>query len=151
ESQLSLTLNRTPQGPRWAGPQPGDRLLFGDLQSSFLSAIFRQQLVLRARLVCQAYAQLFTASGRYQTSFAALPVDAQPIHLRDLVVTGMPLEGFARAGLRLNLVLRWEYRLGSTLFLVFNHAGENPPGRQPSSAFGPVGLGQGRAFDTFLV
>ena len=66
-------------------------------------------------------------------------------------VTGMPLEGFARAGLRLNLVLRWEYRLGSTLFLVFNHAGENPPGRQPSSAFGPVGLGQGRAFDTFLV
>ena len=57
------------------------------------------------------------------------------------------------ATLNVNLVLRWEYRLGSTLFLVYTRA-QNPallavPGRRAGFELRP--LLQGRAADDVLM
>jgi hypothetical protein len=51
-------------------------------------------------------------------------------------------------------VLRWEWRLGSTLYLVYTRAATEPglaAGEPPSSHLGPVGLGRGPTTDTFLL
>ena len=58
-----------------------------------------------------------------------------------------------RATLNVNLVLRWEYRLGSTLFVVYTRA-QDPASdpvaeRRERSSFGPSC--QGRAADNVLM
>jgi hypothetical protein len=154
ESKLSLTINRTPQGPRWDVAQSaGNRLAFGDLHTGYLSAIFRQQVVLMPRLVVQAYGQLFTDQGRYVSSFAAMPIDDRPLRLRDLAPDGTALDGFAHVDLRANVVVRWEYRPGSTVFLVYDHASESvlASGTPTPTSFLPGGLTRGRVVDTALV
>jgi hypothetical protein len=153
ESRLDLAVSHEPFGPRWTGVTEGDRLIFGDLQSGYLSLTFRQQAVLLPRLVLQAYAQLFTAAGHYASYFQATAALRRPIALRDLDPTDARPDGFYRAGLRVNLVLRWEYRLGSTLFVVYNHATESltTPGQPVPASLSPSGLGGGRAVDTFLM
>jgi hypothetical protein len=73
----------------------------------------------------QAYAQLFVAAVHYTdvTSFPAGQNHAI-VRLGDLV----PFRGqvptspdFEEGALNANIVLRWEYRLGSTLFIVYTH------------------------------
>jgi hypothetical protein len=148
-----MAFDHQPQGPRWTTQTIGDRFLFGDLLSEYLSATFRQQLVILPRLVGQAYAQLFTANGRYGRFFEGSSTDRRPIALGDLAPSDATASGFHRAGLRLNLVLRWEYRLGSTLAAVYNRASENvlASDAPPPATLAPMGLASGRTTDSFLV
>jgi hypothetical protein len=152
ESRLDLTSDRT---PRWTEEMAGAGYLFGDLRSEFLSATFRQRLLFTPRLVLQAYAQLFSAFGRYERFFASPPrPDRAPIHLADLVPTDLSKAGFHTAGLNVNLVLRWDYRPGATLFAVYTHARESlptPDGVPVPATVEPVDLFRGRATDGFLV
>jgi Domain of unknown function (DUF5916)/Carbohydrate family 9 binding domain-like len=154
ESRLDLVSDRTPYGPHWTRQTAGERLLFGDLDSQFVSATFRQQLVLFPRLTIQAYGQLFTAFGHYHAFFEAASPDRAPLRLRDLVVTGSTAPGFQRAALSVNLVLRWEYRLGSTIYAVYTHASESLPtgaGEAVPVTLAPENLFRGPATDGFMV
>jgi len=45
-------------------------------------------------------------------------------------------------------VLRWEYQLGSTLYLVYTHGATGPADREP--VLWPPGLSGGPATDTLL-
>jgi hypothetical protein len=52
------------------------------------------------------------------------------------------------------VVLRWEYRLGSTLYLVYTRNQSVlgvAPGQQPTSGLLPLRLGPGPTVDTFQV
>src|SRR5262249_34400297 len=105
-------------------------------------------------LTIQAYAQLFTDFGRYGPFYAAQS-QGRPIRISDLVPTQYSLDpSFRSAVLNLNLVLRWEYRLGSTLFLVYARSQSAPPPRPgapiPATLL-PVGLGAGPATDVFEI
>jgi hypothetical protein len=153
ESKLNLAAADEPQGPRWTGQALGDRFHLGDLQSRYLSLTFRQQVVLFPRLACQAYAQLFVATGRYDSFFEFDRKAATQVNFADLVPSQVTADGFYQSGLRINLVLRWEYRLGSTLFVVYNHASETAPvpGEPAPSTLAPVGLSRGRSTHTFLI
>lgn len=57
----------------------------------------------------------------------------------------------------MNIVLRWEYRLGSTLFLVYQRAqaelgyADAPGDRSPAATLEPRGLAAGPAVDTVQV
>ncbi|HSN92219.1 MAG TPA: hypothetical protein VLS93_13395, partial [Anaeromyxobacteraceae bacterium] len=54
--------------------------------------------------------------------------------------------------LNVNAVVRWEYRLGSTLFLVYTRSQSELPAAGPAPAgVAPSGLFQGPLTDTFLV
>jgi hypothetical protein len=137
--------------------EPGEpgQYFFGDLRSEYLSLTLRQQWVVTPKLTLQAYAQLFTAFGRYGAFYEAQASDS-PIRVdRDLVPStyvGSP--GFHEAALNLNLVLRWEYRLGSTLFFVYTHGQqEGPPaeGVTPPATLWPGHLLSGPASEAFLV
>ena len=95
-------------GVAYYAPLFGDR----DTRSSDLTA--RGQFIVTPTLSVQLFAQLFAIRGRFR-NFALLggPDDLRPLD-------GFPKRrDFATASIRSNAVLRWEYRPGSTLFVVW--------------------------------
>jgi len=154
EGQLEVGLDYTPHGARYVDTLGADQFIFGILDSRVLSLTLRQQVVLSPTLTIQAYAQLFTDYGRYGPFYSAQS-QGQPIRISDLVPTEYPSDpSFHTAVLNLNLVLRWEYRLGSTLFLVYTRSQSAlppRPGEPIPATLSPAGLGAGPATDVFLL
>ena len=119
----------------------------------------RQQVVLTPRLTLQGYAQLFTSYGRYR-SFSVADGGDTRIGFGDLTrVPGATPATFAiddpdfrDVGLNVNVVMRWEYRAGSTLFLVYSRSqGEPGDGVEEPRSLRPQALAHGPTTDTFLV
>jgi hypothetical protein len=119
--------------------------LFGELDQTTTSLTFRSNLTFTPTLSLQLYAQPFVSSGRYlgfkrvvaprAARFAdrfdrfdadRLTRDASGAALIDLDRDGdtdlsLANPDFTVLAFRSNVVLRWEYLLGSTLFLVWQH------------------------------
>ncbi|QRO01013.1 carbohydrate binding family 9 domain-containing protein [Archangium violaceum] len=156
ESRLTVAAESTPQGPRWVGAtDPGAPFYFGELHSHVLSLTFRQQLVLTPRLMLQAYAQLFSSFGDYTGVYQGTVVDGSRIRLAELSPAEPGLaQGFHGSALNLNLVLRWEYRLGSTLFLIYTRTQQESPraleAPVPTTLL-PVGLLTGASTDALMM
>jgi Domain of unknown function (DUF5916)/Carbohydrate family 9 binding domain-like len=114
--------------PRFAqsGPLSG-QYSFGRLAARNVGATLRATYTFTPSLTLQAYAQLFVAAGHY-TRFAEVfaPAGARPVvHLDDLRLVGVfpsTNPDFEQAALNVNLVLRWEFVLGSTLFAVYTRS-----------------------------
>jgi len=137
------------------------RHLFADLEAPLVSLTLRQQVVLGPRLTLQAYAQLFTAHGHHgrfyaatagrgeRIPFSALRPPASPP--RDDPAIGEP--DFREGALNVNLVARWEYRTGSTVYLVYTRAqaerGWDGEGAPPAT-LRPHALSSGPTTDTLL-
>ena len=144
--------------------------LFGVEDAKDLSLTLRQTFVFTPRLTLQIYAQLFSAGGHFGQLYQAQGASGDRIHIADLQpVSTRPADiddpNFHDAALNLNVVLRWEYRLGSTLFLVYSRSqgvlgltkerdpitGEIIHQQAPTSGLVPLRLGPGPAVDTFQV
>jgi Domain of unknown function (DUF5916) len=155
ESRLSVLFDRTLHGPRYTDQPAGDAgYLFGDLNSETLSLLFRQQVVFLPRLVLQAYVQLFSAYGAYEAFFTGTPAADRTLRIASLVPTAQSAPDFHETGLNVNLVLRWEFRPGSNLYLVYTHAREGAPvpdGAPAPRTLRPARLGRGPAVDGFLL
>ncbi len=154
ETKLEVGFDRTPHGPRYVDALDERSFLFGELDSYFLSVTLRQQLILSPRLSLQAYAQLFTEYGAFTRLFEGHS-DAQrsPIQLDSLTPTTAAFDpSFYGTALNLNVVLRWEYRLGSTLYLVYTHGQTGLPVDGPAPrSLAPRELLAGPAVDAFLI
>ncbi len=144
----------------------GDSYYFAALKAPSLSLVLRQLLVLTPRLTLQVYAQLFSDYGHYGRTWKATraPGDLRPVRPGELVASpALPLgsQDFHDTELVVNAVLRWEYRLGSTLYLVYaRNQAELPfttgpdvpaPHRGPPASIRPRSLGRGPTSDTLLV
>lgn len=116
--------------PRWfltAALDDGSRLyLFGDLDARSVDVTARGLFAFTNTLTVQAYAQVFLAAGRYGPVTAAPAAGDRPrIDQRDFSPVSAPANlapDFRRGNISVNLLLRWEYRLGSTLMLVYTRA-----------------------------
>src|SRR5262249_46329415 len=91
-----------------------------------VSATLRATLALSPRLTLQLYTQLFTAGITYGTPFRAIaPPGRGPISVENLTpalpADQAPESDLRQAALDVNLILRWEWRPGSTLYLVYAH------------------------------
>jgi hypothetical protein len=128
ETRVEIGTDRTHHGPRFLSAQ-ADQLFFGTLRSEYLSFTLRQQWIISPRLSLQAYGQVFSAFGVFGPFFETTRSDRSPVLLSELTGT-TPLfdPSFYQTALNVNLVLRWEYRLGSTLFLVYTRAQHGLPG-----------------------
>jgi hypothetical protein len=115
--------------PRYveSGDAPGE-YRFGHLRAQNVGATVRATYTFMPRLTLQAFGQLFLASGHYSdftTYTAPTGLPGSVVHLKDLRPYAGALSSnpdFETAVLNLNVVLRWEYALGSTLFLVYTRA-----------------------------
>jgi hypothetical protein len=124
---LSPQLIYTFGEPRYvgAGDTPG-ALVFGKLEARGVGATLRATWTFTPRLSLQVYAQLFLASKHYTdfSSFRGGGGIAPRVRLADLQSSAPPTlnPDFEEGSLNINVVLRWEYRLGSTLFFVYTRS-----------------------------
>lgn len=151
ETRLLVSTELTPSGPRWVG-QEDDTPVFGALTAQSLSFILRLQWVLTPRLTLQAYTQQFTNLGRYDGFFQPASGGNSRIRLSELTpVTYAGSPDFHGSALNLNLVLRWEYQLGSLLYLVYTRSQQETPGAPLPRTVLPSGLPSGPTTDVLLV
>ncbi len=140
----------------------GSRYIFGDLHQHYLDTTVRLNWLLSPDISIQLYAQPFLATGDYE-KFKALAAPSTYEHMvygengssitfdeenETYTTVGAPgatpisftNPDFRIRSLRSNLVFRWEYRPGSTLFLVWNHG-------RGSFSFDPTWNGLSDLFD----
>jgi hypothetical protein len=129
--------------PRYFNTRSGS-YLFGRLRAQSLGLTLRSTYTFTPQLTLQAYAQLFLDAWHY-TDFTSAPAKGKGAEVRiaDLrpLADKLPDEldpDFQSGSLNASLVLRWEYRLGSTLYVVYSHG--------QSSTVTPV-RGEGAGFD----
>lgn len=101
-------------------------LLFRERRVEIMSLTLRGTYMFAPELSLQGYAQVFLASVRYGAPWFvpnSLAPAGATVTLDDLVRGGAPTyePSFQSAALVTNMALRWEYRLGSTLFFVWSH------------------------------
>jgi hypothetical protein len=132
-SELSLLASYTYNAgePRYAGFGADELdLVFGRLDAESAALALRASHAFVPALTLQAYAQAFLARGTYYdyTHYDRLQSGSRPlVALQDLTPSAPPSvrPDFERVTLALNVVLRWEYRLGSTLYLLYVRS-QNP-------------------------
>jgi hypothetical protein len=115
--------------PRFVGDGPNaGQYLFGRQEAANVGAVLRSTYTFFPRLTLQAFAQLFLASVHYTgfTQFQSDPNGKRPnIRVADLSPYGTPLTfnpDSEQPALDINLVLRWEFKLGSLLYLVYTRS-----------------------------
>jgi hypothetical protein len=103
--------------------------VFGHLRQTTLAFNGRLNYTMRPNLSVQLYAEPFVSAGAYQ-GFKELVDGRSPDYFSryapfayDTGANGMP--DFNVKSFRTTNVLRWEYRPGSTLFVVWQQAREN--------------------------
>ncbi len=149
--------------PRYVGTQDTS-YIFGLQRAQSLGVTLRSTYTFTPALTLQAYAQLFLESQHF-AGFTTAPAAGKGavVRLDDLQALIADPTGAAsgdRAGLarprgaltwnpdfqggtfNANLILRWEYRLGSTLYVVYTHS---------QNRAATPGLGDGTGFDFHLI
>jgi len=112
---------------------------FGRQRASSAGATLRTSYTFAPRLSLQTYTQLFLTAEHYDSFFAAPRGAGVRVRLADLTpYTGGPITDadYEEAALNMNVVLRWEYRLGSTLFLVYSRSQAPAVGLVPGEQAG---------------
>ncbi len=155
ETQLIGSWGEKPQGARYIETRDDGSFVFGAQNPGLLSLTLRQQLVITPRLTLQAYAQLFGQKQHYFAFYQARASNDGRIRLGDLQpITYDTNQDVHSANLNLNVVLRWEYRLGSTFFAVYSRSQQELPTASdaaPSTSVLPSRLFAGAAIDTLLL
>lgn len=126
--ELLPTWQFTAGEPRYVGSGVlSGQYLFGRQNAKSLGATLRATYTFTPRLTLQTYAQLFLASGHYSdfTFFQSDPNGPRAVvHLDDLRAGSAPPGNpdFEQGVLNVNVVLRWEWQLGSLLYVVYTRA-----------------------------
>lgn len=106
--------------------------VFGARDTRSLDLTLRGTVTFVRNLSLQVYSQLFLARGRYDRF--------QILKNRDELArfASFPKrDEFALSSLQSNVVLRWQYRPGSTLFLVWSHGRRADDALNPLAPHGP--------------
>jgi len=157
ELELSPSASHTSGETRFAtfGANEAE-LIFGNLAASSFATTARINFTITPRLALQTFGQLFLASGHYD-EFRAFVLGGEPgkVRLSALAPTGSPATSpdFVDVSLNLNVVLRWEYSLGSVIYLVFNRSQTpaNPLVLDQPAALSFTPLARAPAVDTVLL
>jgi hypothetical protein len=150
ETGLEFSRENSAWPARYLSDDGAGTFTLAALRAPTLSVTLRQLVVLTTRLTLQGYAQLFTDYGRYGATYTGTGRRGGVIGFSSLTPLGATSSGsdFQDAALNLSLLLRWEYRLGSALYLVYTHEALGPTDRP--QALWPPGFSRGPARDTAL-
>ncbi len=152
ETRVALALDRAALPLRHVGDGADGALLFAAQDARSLSVLVSQLWVVTRDLTVQAHAQLFTAYERYGRFLSAEPRGADVIRPGDLRPAPAPAAdpGGRTAALVVDAVLRWEYRPGSTVFLVYSR-NQASADTAEGHTLAPAGLARGPVTDALLV
>jgi hypothetical protein len=130
--QMQLSLNPFVEWNQVAAQYVGQRsddagarhYLFGSLDQTTVGLTARLSYTLTPRLSLQLYGQPFISAGAYADPMEVADPRAPRFADRFRPATIAAFPDFNFKQFRSNAVLRWEYRPGSTLFVVWNSARE---------------------------
>ena len=115
------------------------RYVFAHLEQKQLGVTMRFTYPFTASATLQVYAQPFVSKGTYsnvhQLSATPRAADFASRYVVDTVVADNP-GGFNYKQFRSNVVFRWEYRPGSTLFVVWSQGRQGSVGAEGTRGFG---------------
>ncbi|MBK9515983.1 MAG: carbohydrate binding family 9 domain-containing protein [Anaeromyxobacter sp.] len=161
ETRFAVGYERNAWPARWVETTAAGDELFAELTAPLLTFTLRQQFLMTPRLTLQVYAQLFVTNGQYGPYYTGRAGPGGRIASASLAPATDPTldpayaaPDFHETALNLSAVLRWEWRLGSTLYLVYSRAAAEPglsAGEVPAADLRPRGLGSGPTTDTFLL
>ncbi|MDX2194001.1 MAG: DUF5916 domain-containing protein [Gemmatimonadales bacterium] len=106
-------------------PVPGTAYVMGDLRQRTVSVTARANYIVSPTLSFQLFSQAFVSGGTYQGFRQVVAPDAAAFADRFAPFDRGALAGnpdFSRKQFNVNAVARWEYRPGSTLFIVWTQA-----------------------------
>jgi Domain of unknown function (DUF5916) len=126
-----LRINRAVNDTQWTGlvTDTADHYVFGRIDQTTVALAQRLNFTMTPNLSLQLYAEPFVSSGDY-SAYKQL-VDGRALdygqryapYAYDIAANGDP--NFNVKSFRTTNVLRWEYKPGSTLFVVWQQAREN--------------------------
>jgi hypothetical protein len=135
----------------------GEHYTFAHLEQKTLSLTWRLGYTFTPNASLQVYASPFISKGTYTdvrevAQARSASYDARYVPYADPEVAGDP-GGFNVREFRSNVVFRWEYRPGSTLFLVWSQGRQGESEAEGTKSFGgDLGdLFRERADNTFLL
>ena len=144
-SSLSLNWSHDVSNNQWYGNFTDTlgttHYTFAHLDQTTTSATLRLNYTLTPNVSLQGYVQPFVSKGTYSdvrqlsSTPRAAAYDDRYVPYGDVKVTSDP-GGFNFKQLESNLVFRWEYRPGSTLFVVWNEGRQGSLPFQGTSDFG---------------
>jgi hypothetical protein len=110
--------------PRYVATLTPRTYLLGAQEARSLGATLRAAYTFLPELSLQVYSQAFVARVHYPSYFqGTVTGDRQRLELSSLTpATSTAANDSLTSTLNVNVVLRWEYRLGSTVFLVYTRA-----------------------------
>ena len=127
-----------PLGPKTIAGDTTTYYLFAHLEQKQLGVTMRFTYPFTASATLQVYAQPFVSKGTYSNvqRLSATPraADFASRYNPDPVAADNP-GGFNYKQFRSNVVFRWEYRAGSTLFLVWSQGRQNSTGAEGTQGF----------------
>jgi len=139
--------------PPTAMMPPADTIYdFGTQTAASVGATLRAAFTFTPELSLQWYTQLFLSRVHYGDYFTIARPAGAVIRLDELTTPTTGMSNKDSATLNVNVVLRWEYHLGSTLFVVYTRAQD--PALVPSTngaGFQVRPLYEGRAADNVLM
>jgi hypothetical protein len=130
-SALSVTtglrLNRLRQQEQWVEKvtDTRDHYTFGDLNQTTVALTGRVNYTMTPNLSLQLYAQPFVSSGDYGAFKELVNGRSRDYAARYAPFASTENPDFNTKSFRTTNVLRWEYKPGSTLFVVWQQAREN--------------------------
>jgi hypothetical protein len=113
---------------------------FALLEQRTLAVTLRASYAATPNLTFESYAAPFVSRGTYSNlrELSAMPrADAYDARFVSYSAPPGSASGFDVRQLRSDLVARWEYRPGSTLFLVWTHGREGSDNANPGRPWGP--------------
>jgi hypothetical protein len=149
--------------PRWydtlANANGTRTYLFADLESREFDTTIRGTYTFTPTLTLQAYAQIFIDGGHYGQTYSAtqggsakgarLPFSA----FHSSAMPSFEAPDFRDGAINLNVVLRWEFKPGSTILGVYTHA-QTQVDYDPNEGIGRPSFtrfGNGAGTDLFLL
>ena len=142
-SALTLNWSHNVSDNQWFGrfdDAAGTHYAFAHLDQHTTGVTVRLNYTLTPEMSFQAYTQPFVSKGTYSNvrQLSATPraeaYDDRYALFNDLAVTSNP-GGFNFKAFQSNLVYRWEYRPGSTLFVVWNEGRQGYVGAEGEQNF----------------
>jgi hypothetical protein len=162
EIALSPQFTQTTGEPRFAWQPDGavtpNEYVFGQLAATSVGAILRANYTFAPGVSLQTYAQGFLSSRSYTDRRAVTAMPGEHISIdrvRRAPLATMPpvtTPDVEEAALNLNIVFRWEYLPGSTLFIVYSRS--QVPGVNifdMTAHLAPRALGRGSSADVLLL
>jgi hypothetical protein len=125
----------------------GVSYVFGELDTRTFDVTLRTDVLFNRNQSLELYVQPFLSVGTFGNASELVTPDTYDFV--PFAAPGFQASGadFNRASVNLNLVYRWEYRPGSTLFLVWTHARNNSLTRNEDPAAFNADLEAGNLFD----